>query len=445
VPRQMRPQRYVLVQELPLTVSGKVARGSLAELLASAEDEEEVDSDDDGLPGGAKKLPLEGFEAVVAEIWAAELAQSPGSVGRRSHFQELGGHSIAALRVCRRLLVRLSSACQATEPGGPAPAEVAVDDEALGGDLGELAGAFAPQELLLRPRFSDYVAYLRSQGVDGSVSATLPEEIERGPALESTPESGDEGGAADGEAVSMLQRAAACGAVGVIEFLVGKGLAPVDGRCSMRRLRAATRAQRSLRNTGKDGLRPPAPLHIAAAGSSCEAVAALLRLGANVTATEAHGVMALHLSAGAGPAEAVRFLLDAKAPLAAKDLNQQTVLHFAARSGNAETLALLLARWLEDESIASQGARVYGGALDWRDRWHRTPVHWAALNGHTSALRALLEGKANPAPPRVTGYKHAKSTTLRHESPLEIAERRGQLDVAELLRLHGARPESGST
>lgn len=23
------------------------------------------------------------------------------------------------------------------------------------------------------------------------------------------------------------------------------------------------------------------------------------------------------------------------------------------------------------------GARVYGGPLDWRDRWHRTPLHWA--------------------------------------------------------------------
>ena len=29
-------------------------------------------------------------------------------------------------------------------------------------------------------------------------------------------------------------------------------------------------------------------------------------------------------------------------------------------------------------SLVVQGARVYGGPLDWRDRWHRTPVHWAA-------------------------------------------------------------------
>lgn len=91
---------------------------------------------------------------------------------------------------------------------------------------------------------------------------------------------------------------------------------------------------------------------------------------------------------------------DARAPLAAKDLNQQTVLHFAARSGRADTMALLLQRWCADADVTSQGSRVYGGPLDWRDRWHRTPVHWAVLNGHAEALRALLAARAAPVPPK---------------------------------------------
>merc|ERR1712008_23290 len=200
-----------------------------------------------------------------------------------------------------------------------------------------------------------------------------------------------------------------------------------------------TRAQRSLRNVGRDGPRPPAPLHSAASGKSpVAALQALLGLRASVTATEAHGVMALHLAASYGPSESVDLLLSAKAPLAAKDLNLQTALHFAARSGNIQTLALLLDRWQADESLVSQGSRVYGGAFDWRDRWHRTPVHWAVLNDCTDALRALLTARASPAPPAVKDSKHGKNTTLRHESPLTIALRRGSEAAAELLRQHGA-------
>mmetsp|Transcript_20530 Transcript_20530/g.64531 ORF Transcript_20530/g.64531 Transcript_20530/m.64531 type:complete len:228 (+) Transcript_20530:2045-2728(+) len=208
----------------------------------------------------------------------------------------------------------------------------------------------------------------------------------------------------------------------------------------MRRLKSATRAQRALRHVGKDGARPPAPLHSAAASGAAASVAALLRLRASATATEAHGVMALHLAAGRGPADSVSALLSASAPLSARDANLQTALHFAARSGNVETLALLLGRWSADAALMAQGARVYGGPLDWRDRWHRTPVHWAALNDHTGALAALLEARASAVPPRVPASKHAKNTTLRHESPLEIAQRRGHRAAVELLLRHGATP-----
>ncbi|CAK9040515.1 unnamed protein product [Durusdinium trenchii] len=201
----------------------------------------------------------------------------------------------------------------------------------------------------------------------------------------------------------------------------------------MKRLKAQTRAQRSLQQTGKDGLRPTSPLHTAASSpNGAKAVQALLEHRATVTATEGHGVMALHLASR--NSQVVELLLDAKAPLAAKDLNQQTVLHFAARAGATETLALLLKRWMADEKITSQGSRVYGGPLDWRDRWHRTPLHWAVLNGHVAASKALLSARANADPPKVRAYRHERSTTLRHESPLEIALRLGAAEIAQLLQ-----------
>merc|ERR1712205_38914 len=65
-------------------------------------------------------------------------------------------------------------------------------------------------------------------------------------------------------AVQLLHRASAASAVPLIEFFVGRGYAPVDGYSSSKRLKTATRAQRSLRRVGKQGTRPPSPLHIAA-------------------------------------------------------------------------------------------------------------------------------------------------------------------------------------
>ena len=36
------------------------------------------------------------------------------------------------------------------------------------------------------------------------------------------------------------------------------------------------------------------------------------------------------------------------------------------------------------------GVAVDAEMLEWRDRWGRTAVHWAVLNGHVACLRALL-------------------------------------------------------
>merc|ERR1712032_1433921 len=85
------------------------------------------------------------------------------------------------------------------------------------------------------------------------------------------------------------------------------------------------------------------------------------------------------------------------------------VLHFAARAGNLETSTLLLGRWLADDNLVQQGMRAYGGPLDWRDRWHRTPVHWAVLNNHALVLKVLLEAKAEAVPPRVPVSKFPKT------------------------------------
>eukprot|EP00929_Paragymnodinium_shiwhaense_P054717 TRINITY_DN27425_c0_g1_i3.p1 TRINITY_DN27425_c0_g1~~TRINITY_DN27425_c0_g1_i3.p1 ORF type:complete len:400 (+),score=98.46 TRINITY_DN27425_c0_g1_i3:145-1344(+) len=384
-------------------------------------------------------------QAGCSQVWGTELGHATKNIQRRSDFFELGGHSIVALRVCRLLAMRLIVPGAADGNGGLAQG---AGDEVLGGDTGELVGALSPPELLKRPRLGDYAAYLgkegygaerREEGMAASVADASEAGIDQEPsdgynAFEST-ELADASGY---DTTDLLHRACAADAEPLVRFLIASGHTPVDGNSSMKRLKTATRAQRALRNAGKDGARPPAPLHTAAANNALESLKTLLELGAAVTATDVHGVMSLQLAAGHGSAEMVDRLLSAKSPLAARDTNMQTALHFAARSGNLQTTGLLTRRWLEDEAMVAQGQRVYGGPLDWRDRWHRTPVHWAALNDQEGTLRLLLEAKAAAVPPKVPISKHAKNTTLRHETPLEIAKRREQQGIVELLRTFGA-------
>ena len=58
--------------------------------------------------------------------------------------------------------------------------------------------------------------------------------------------------------------------------------------------------------------------------------------------------------------------------------------------------------------------------FDWRDRWYRTPVHWAVLNQRIASLQILLDGGCSAFPPQP---KVNKRTSAKLESPLEMCER----------------------
>src|SRR5262245_18291533 len=83
----MAPQRWVMVEELPLSVSGKIDRQRLPE------------SGPDG------ELQWEGeataTEEIMAGIWSEVLRRE--GVGRDENFFELGGHSLLATQVISRV------------------------------------------------------------------------------------------------------------------------------------------------------------------------------------------------------------------------------------------------------------------------------------------------------------------------------------------------------
>ena len=102
----------------------------------------------------------------------------------------------------------------------------------------------------------------------------------------------------------------------------------------------------------------------------------------------------------------MQLLLSFRARASATTSDQQTALHFAARAGaQGQVLEQLLAEGL---------------AVDARDRWGRTPLHWAVVNGHRSVVQRLLGHGADRL-----------ALDAQRETPLQVAERRAQCRASD--------------
>jgi len=279
---------------------------------------------------------------------------------------------------------------------------------------------------------------------------------------------GAEGAASPGEAA--LLAAAGEGQRALAGALVAAGVAPDCGYSRQRR-----------RTT---------PLMAAAAAGHADIVADLLALGANPNSIAPDGRLPLHAAAAAAPPPAtagpsapnappptsvgrgepcpssdgtastapsggysgggacLRLLLEAGAPLRARDQAKQSILHHAARSGNSDALQLALSLWtstggdgfMERRAAVVRRADAAAAAVDWPDRWDRTPLHWAVVNGHWGCCEMLLQVGANPHYADIPESCHSRRTSLRKETPFQTAQRMygsdgGQLGV--LMRRSG--------
>eukprot|EP00977_Amphora_coffeiformis_P016939 scaffold5364_cov164-Amphora_coffeaeformis.AAC.37 len=173
------------------------------------------------------------------------------------------------------------------------------------------------------------------------------------------------------------------------------------------------------------------PLHLSCLKGHPKLVHALLLKTAKFNTPDAAGMFPLHLAAAGGihgdeyneeedwrRLECVKLLLASGAPIQMKDGNKHTLLHCAARSGFNRVLEFALEHWKKD-FIPSDPVK-HKGSLDWRDRWSRTPVHWAILNGKINALRILLDHGCSSTP--VKPKKNAR-TNAALETPQEMCDR----------------------
>ena len=168
----------------------------------------------------------------------------------------------------------------------------------------------------------------------------------------------------------------------------------------------------------------------AAYNDDVDMVKALLAAGAKADAANHYGMTALLQAATSGNVAVMEVLLNGGANAKLARLDAETPLMAAARAGSVPAVRLLL----------SHGADVNGA-----DAFHQeTALMWAAAEGHTDVVKALLDAKANP-------NLHAHVTTITERknedhaaggfTALMFAARNGHTETCDVLIKGGADPK----
>ena len=160
---------------------------------------------------------------------------------------------------------------------------------------------------------------------------------------------------------------------------------------------------------GIDGV---TPLHCAVIGELPTLIWLLLSEGAKIDAPDVLGQTPLHYAALHHQQSAIEILIRSGADQDRTDRYGRTALHFAARSASESNLGI---RW--------DHAQVKD-ALGW------TPLHVAAIHGHLSMTRMILESAGT------TGIVNSPENAGR--TPLHLAADRGHSEVAAHLLRDGA-------
>ncbi|XP_046402376.1 ankyrin repeat and KH domain-containing protein mask-like [Ischnura elegans] len=185
------------------------------------------------------------------------------------------------------------------------------------------------------------------------------------------------------------------------------------------------------------------PLHLAAARDHPEAVALLLSCGAKVNRrTAGDRTSALHLAASRGLRDVVAALLAGGANVDAPDASDRTPLMLAAARGHCETV----------DQLIREGARINTEEIH-----GYTPLCEAVWKGSVGVVRSLLGAGARITQSHhllhhsVLGRQGAEAASLllqagcvanlrddSGDTPLLLAARTGQVDVARVLIRNGA-------
>lgn len=201
----------------------------------------------------------------------------------------------------------------------------------------------------------------------------------------------------------------------------------------------------------------------AAEAGHLSVAAELLNRGADPNWQAKTGQSALFRAADGGHLAVVNVLLERKADPNLRAKNGQTALFLACLRGHNVVVKALLDRGADPDGakshdgrsgdkdgrtpllfLASEKSRKWsmetvkvllgrGANQDARDSTRRTPLHWAATNGHLELARALLSGEAGP-----TTRADVNAAQNRGKTALHLASEHDRVDFVDLLLSHGA-------
>ncbi|CAL1139465.1 unnamed protein product [Cladocopium goreaui] len=192
--------------------------------------------------------------------------------------------------------------------------------------------------------------------------------------------------------------------------------------------------RQSLEQVNTDGM---GPLHLAAAKGHLEVVEALLAAGASVEAKDGNGSGPLHFAAFKGHLEVVEALLAAGASVEAKNDNgcgpqsrdgRDREMEFATLAGDEPRFHQYIVLVILINTTSDSGCHC------------RTPLHWAALYGHTAAVEQLLAAGAAVDAVGNQGILASDKNTVASTgaTPLHYAALNGHTAAVEQLLAAGA-------
>ncbi|KAI8811060.1 hypothetical protein BJ742DRAFT_798082 [Cladochytrium replicatum] len=377
LPRHMVPSRFIFMSSIPTGRTGKVDRAVLSlydlpsdQLLSNDESAGEEPENEHGW-----------WTAKVRKVWSEEFKIPPSSIPADAHFLELGGDSLAAVRICQRLteILRQSQSTMSIDSAAPLKTRSGgeevhhMDDFSDGGSFGERLGTLSPANLLSRPELDNFARYLSGEfgALDGRISTmqTLDAKKERGASLE-----------------HLLRTSAALDLPTVVTYFL-KSSPPLSFE----------------QNSST-------PLHASAANGALRATTLLTPIISPLH-PDNNGVTPIQLACR-GPLLILKHLLSqttSRSPLSRVDFNRATPMHHAARGGAPVNVIEFLYEQKADPLAL--------------DVFKRTPLHWAVVNGHLATAAALLE---NPE-----AWKAVKMPDQFGEDCIAIAERRAKCGANE--------------
>lgn len=164
-----------------------------------------------------------------------------------------------------------------------------------------------------------------------------------------------------------------------------------------------------------------------------ELVKYLLERGAEVEGASKWGESPLHGAAGRSSKRIVELLLEHGAKVNVRSRYGRAPMSNAAWRNRTEVADVLLAHGAEINVFESAALgkvkrleeflRADPNSIKAKDNQEMTPLHWAALNGHSEAVRFLLARKADRFVPDRWGY-----------SPCAAARERKHPEIVELMR-----------